>query len=161
MPLYECSACHAVDRTSLANFWNRLREKNPALCSECDPEIGKWHGQFEKLTAEDFLKRFPGDVQERTDHPSKALRFAVACHLIQDECDAILPAHRMIAGVIVLASASVAEPIEESNHPIPMGRIPMGPDIAAAGGPYIRPSGSALSTTGSGRRGSRSMPSGG
>jgi hypothetical protein len=100
-------------------------------------------------------------VQERTDHPSKALRFAVACHLIQDECDAILPAHRMIAGVIVLASASVAEPIEESNHPIPMGRIPMGPDIAAAGGPYIRPSGSALSTTGSGRRGSRSMPSGG
>lgn len=60
MPLYECSACHAVENTALTNFWwdHKMHEK-PALCSECDPQIGKWHGHFEKITVEEYLKRYP------------------------------------------------------------------------------------------------------
>jgi hypothetical protein len=60
MPLYECSNCHAVDNTALTNFWwEHIHEGKPALCSACDPEIGKWHGHFEKLTAAEYLRRYP------------------------------------------------------------------------------------------------------
>jgi hypothetical protein len=55
MPLYQCKKCGAVENTACANYWWRT---NPALhkddglppevCSECDPEIGKWHGEFPK-----------------------------------------------------------------------------------------------------------------
>lgn len=41
MPLYECTRCHAVDNTALTNFWcDTTLDGKPALCSECDPEIG-------------------------------------------------------------------------------------------------------------------------
>ena len=47
MPLFECSKCHCVENTALSNYaWNHLHDGLPPLCSECDPEIGKWHGQF-------------------------------------------------------------------------------------------------------------------
>ena len=58
MPIFECSKCHAVDNTALTNFWwNTLQENKPALCSECDPDIAKWHGQFPKTSASDYLKQ--------------------------------------------------------------------------------------------------------
>lgn len=51
MPLYECSNCHAVENTALTNYWSEhLGDGKPALCSECDPAIGTWHGEFEKRT---------------------------------------------------------------------------------------------------------------
>lgn len=60
MPLYECSVCHAVENTALTNFWwDVMRDKKPALCSECDPEIGTWHGHFPKTTVEEFRRQFP------------------------------------------------------------------------------------------------------
>ncbi|HWT30767.1 MAG TPA: hypothetical protein VN240_07040 [Propylenella sp.] len=70
MPLFECETCHAVENTALANFWQATCEKRPALCSACDPEIGKWHGQFEKLTREEFERRYPGERIEYTAEPS-------------------------------------------------------------------------------------------
>ena len=29
------------------------------MCSECDPEIGEWHGKFPKQTVEQFRKSDP------------------------------------------------------------------------------------------------------
>jgi hypothetical protein len=48
MPLYECSACHGVENTALSNYWMRKAKGLALLCSQCDPAIGKWHGQFVK-----------------------------------------------------------------------------------------------------------------
>lgn len=60
MPLYECSNCHAVENTALTNFWwDVTHDGKPALCSECDPQIGKWHGQFPKITAAEYKALYP------------------------------------------------------------------------------------------------------
>lgn len=59
MPLFECSKCHVVDNTALGNFWwDVMHEKKPALCAECDPEIGSWHGQFPKISFADYVKQY-------------------------------------------------------------------------------------------------------
>ena len=47
MPLFKCSKCGCVENTACYNYWMRVHKKEP-LCSECDPEIGKWHGHFPK-----------------------------------------------------------------------------------------------------------------
>jgi hypothetical protein len=46
MPLFNCSACGAVENTALGNYWWNRRQHKPVLCSECD--TGTWHGQFPK-----------------------------------------------------------------------------------------------------------------
>lgn len=49
MPLFECSQCHCIDNSALTNFWCSLLPENALpLCSECDPQIGEWHGRFKK-----------------------------------------------------------------------------------------------------------------
>ena len=60
MPLFECSKCRAVDNTALANFWTAFFEGAPLLCSECDPEINRWHGRFPKVTVEEYERDNPG-----------------------------------------------------------------------------------------------------
>lgn len=47
MPLFVCDECECVDNTALTQYWSTA-EDAPALCSECDPDIGKWHDQFPK-----------------------------------------------------------------------------------------------------------------
>lgn len=65
MPLYECSKCGAIDNTALTNFWvDRLHLKKPPLCSECDPDIGKWHGKFQKLTLSQFQSKYKDNKVE-------------------------------------------------------------------------------------------------
>jgi hypothetical protein len=54
--LFACEKCDAVENTALSNYWTRNLDdpkgpKKPALCSECDPAIGTWHGRFPKETA--------------------------------------------------------------------------------------------------------------
>lgn len=67
MPLFECSKCRAVDNTALGNYWwDTQHEGKPPLCAECDPEIGQWHGHFEKVTASDFTNLHP---KEKIDYP--------------------------------------------------------------------------------------------
>jgi hypothetical protein len=67
MSLFRCSKCGCVENTALSRYW--MREEKPPLCSECDPEIGKWHGAFPKEDADatgyvadksGFLRRKPG-----------------------------------------------------------------------------------------------------
>lgn len=55
MPLFECTKCHVIDNTALGNFWvDRYVGKKSVLCAQCDPEIGKWHGQFPRTLAKDY-----------------------------------------------------------------------------------------------------------
>jgi hypothetical protein len=50
MPCFRCSKCGCVENTAVSNFWTK-DQGSPALCSECDPKIGKWHGRFSKDSA--------------------------------------------------------------------------------------------------------------
>jgi len=45
MGAFVCDKCGCLENTALSNYWVR-EEGSPALCSACDPEIGKWHGTF-------------------------------------------------------------------------------------------------------------------
>lgn len=53
MPLFSCTQCQCVDNTAATNYWQA--GKGAALCSECDPEIGQWHGRFPKKSAVGYL----------------------------------------------------------------------------------------------------------
>ena len=44
MSLFVCQKCAVVENTALSHFW--LRGTGKALCSQCDPDIGKWHACF-------------------------------------------------------------------------------------------------------------------
>lgn len=50
MPLFQCTKCRCIENTAVCGY-NWLMDKSKALCSECDPEFGKWHGIFEKKSA--------------------------------------------------------------------------------------------------------------
>lgn len=54
MPLFQCSKCNCVENTAISRYWRR-KEGSPPLCSECDSEIGKWHGVFPKTSAKGYL----------------------------------------------------------------------------------------------------------
>jgi hypothetical protein len=49
-----------IDNTAVTHYWTRDFRKpkgaTPAdpLCSQCDPEIKKWHGLFERRTPEEL-----------------------------------------------------------------------------------------------------------
>ena len=47
MACFVCEKCGCLENTAPSHYWVR-EEGQPALCSECDPEIGKWHGWFPK-----------------------------------------------------------------------------------------------------------------
>jgi hypothetical protein len=49
MPLFACDECDSVENTACCRYWLRKRATGGrALCSQCDPEIGEWHGRFER-----------------------------------------------------------------------------------------------------------------
>jgi len=46
MSLFQCSKCGCAEDTVLCHYWSaRLRDTAP-ICSVCDPNVGKWHGEF-------------------------------------------------------------------------------------------------------------------
>lgn len=56
MSLFQCYECGCRENTATCNFWSRMdgewrgvQSKPWMLCSACDPDIGKWHGQFERV----------------------------------------------------------------------------------------------------------------
>lgn len=59
MGLFVCSQCRAVDNTAVTNWAVRTARRQPPLCSECDPEIGRWHGKFPK---QEFTEADRGEV---------------------------------------------------------------------------------------------------
>lgn len=53
MSLFQCEECGCRENTAVCNYWSRNDAdsacKGRKLCSACDPDIGKWHGQFERV----------------------------------------------------------------------------------------------------------------
>ncbi len=64
MSIFECSGCGCVENTALAPGW----WDNNKLCSECNPEIGKWHGVFEKKSAAGYFLGNDGFLYSKTDN---------------------------------------------------------------------------------------------
>ncbi len=62
MPLFECTGCHCVENTAVCNFWTSAGG-GKALCSECDPAIGRWHLKFEKRPAADVRAKNPEEFK--------------------------------------------------------------------------------------------------
>lgn len=50
MSIFVCSQCGVLENTALCLFWVKRKNDDTyeALCSQCDPEIGQWHGIFER-----------------------------------------------------------------------------------------------------------------
>ena len=46
MPLFICSKCGVIENTALCGYW--WKDKKNPLCSECDPDLKKWHNKFPK-----------------------------------------------------------------------------------------------------------------
>lgn len=47
MPVFVCSNCSMMENTATTDYWWWVtQDKKPPLCSECHPEIKKWHGEF-------------------------------------------------------------------------------------------------------------------
>jgi hypothetical protein len=64
MGLFVCDECGVVENTALCGdgWWGRKqrkRKRGKALCSECHPEIGKWHGHFERIDADAWDEENP------------------------------------------------------------------------------------------------------
>lgn len=60
MPVFECTKCGCIENTACSNYWiHTFKPANKGLlgkdeitdplCSECDPDIGKWHNKFPKM----------------------------------------------------------------------------------------------------------------
>lgn len=54
MSLFQCTECGCVENTAVSGY-NWLKDKSKALCSECDPQFGEWHGIFRKESAKGWL----------------------------------------------------------------------------------------------------------
>ena len=47
MSLFQCTKCGVRENTALANYWSQKEGKE--LCSQCNPDIGKWHDEFPRM----------------------------------------------------------------------------------------------------------------
>jgi len=48
MSTFICEKCGSVENTATSNYWVQQLDDEMFLCSECDPDIRKWHNKFEK-----------------------------------------------------------------------------------------------------------------
>jgi hypothetical protein len=67
MSLFPCRKCACVENTACCNYWSRKIDEKPLLCSQCDPDIDKWHGQFEKRDAAGYLVDQDGHLWRSAD----------------------------------------------------------------------------------------------
>lgn len=85
MGIFVCAKCGCVENTALGLYWSKdhpeyfkwtkknEKYKGQPLCSECMPTeyadgsgqagTGEWHGKFEKLTKEEWLKKYPESAE--------------------------------------------------------------------------------------------------
>lgn len=57
MSIFRCEECGCIENTACCDYWCRKdndKTDHRALCSECDPDIGKWHGEFPKRPASGY-----------------------------------------------------------------------------------------------------------
>jgi len=80
MPIFRCDKCGCVENTAASGYWHRFTDYHgdkppPALCSECDPEIGKWHGMFPKESAKGMLLASDGFLYSKGYEESDSFKF--------------------------------------------------------------------------------------
>lgn len=77
MSLFVCSGCGCVENTALSNWAVRFLDKgadgsvSPPRCSACDPEIGRWHGEFKRRSAVGWVLGKDGHLYTREQFDSK------------------------------------------------------------------------------------------
>lgn len=78
MPLYMCTACGSVDNTATGGYWEQeLRaykagKKFEPLCSACNPDIGAWHGKFERRSAGGYVSDLRGFLYTADEATNRA-----------------------------------------------------------------------------------------
>lgn len=85
MPLFMCSACRNVENTALSNFWTR--PNRPPLCSACDPDIGKWHGEFERRSAVGYVVGKDGFLYSQRQFDSGQVHHTKPDRVIAEELE--------------------------------------------------------------------------
>jgi hypothetical protein len=65
MPLFPCSKCNCVEDTALCHYWSARLRQTSAVCSACDPAIGKWHGEFPKESAHGWVNDQSGFLLDK------------------------------------------------------------------------------------------------
>ena len=86
MPAFRCSKCGCMENSATSNYVSRQYPYSPAgeklpplplLCSECDPEIGKWHGAFPKRSAKGSILASDGFLYANEDVASDSFKFRI------------------------------------------------------------------------------------
>jgi len=67
MSFFRCSNCGCVEDTALCNYWVARIRDTPTVCSGCDCKIGKWHGQFPRESAENWITDERGFLFRRSE----------------------------------------------------------------------------------------------
>lgn len=67
MPIFSCRECGCIENTALSNYWTAVYEDTPVLCSACDPETSKWHGEFPRRSASGMLVDQNGQLWSAAD----------------------------------------------------------------------------------------------
>ena len=73
MSLFRCDRCGCVENTAPSGYWNK--GDGPALCTECDPDIAKWHGIFPKQSAKGMILASDGFLYSKEDTESASFKW--------------------------------------------------------------------------------------
>jgi hypothetical protein len=65
MPLFPCSKCDCIEDTALCHYWSARLRQTPAICSACDPTVGKWHNEFPKESAHGWIRDRDGFLLDK------------------------------------------------------------------------------------------------
>jgi len=67
MSYFQCDKCGCVEDTALCHYWSARVRQTSTLCSACDPTIAKWHGQFPREPARDWISDKRGLLFSKRD----------------------------------------------------------------------------------------------
>ena len=104
MSIFKCKKCGCAENTALCGY--NFRGDGPALCSECDPKIGKWHGHFTKKIYQEQKKEQTKEHKQIVE--GLTLLFDGMTTIIQNQ-------KQIINGIIVLAKKEGMEVTFKNN----------------------------------------------
>jgi hypothetical protein len=78
--IFRCDKCGCIENTACSNYWEQKfpfegGDEKPKLCSECDPEIGQWHGSFTKQSAKGLMLASDGFLYAKEDVASDSFKW--------------------------------------------------------------------------------------
>jgi hypothetical protein len=75
MSLFQCCKCGCAEETTLCRYWAARLQDIAPMCSACDPKIGRWHGEFARVSFElrhkDEIEQWLGISLDIPDIPDK------------------------------------------------------------------------------------------